>query len=79
MDSNSWADQWDSSNADPIAPCEKKKLGDGGNKSKYSKKMEDGFEKTKAAASNSMKKAKSGAVLSGRWIKDKYHKTTQKH
>ena len=83
MATNPWADQPDNKvddhHAEPIPPpCEKKKLGDGGNKGKYSKKMEDGLDKTKVAATNGMRKVKTGAVLSARWIRDKCHRTTQK-
>ncbi|KAJ0038808.1 hypothetical protein Pint_23083 [Pistacia integerrima] len=72
----SWADQWDSKENptanDPSASDTAKKGGDGGGgKSKYSKKVEEGLGKTKAAAVTGMKKAKLGASLSFGWIKQK--------
>ncbi|KAK3035796.1 hypothetical protein RJ639_034612 [Escallonia herrerae] len=70
----SWADQWDS-NPDP-AP-ETKKSGNG-TTSKYGKKVGEGFEKTKAVASTGARKVKEGTFAGLQWIKDKYHKTTQK-
>lgn len=80
MESNSWADQWDSrqDHDPPVPPKGKKTLGDDG-KGKYSRKMGEGFDKTKTAATNGMRKVKTGAVLSARWIKDKCHKNTEKN
>ncbi|KAG6650919.1 hypothetical protein I3843_06G071300 [Carya illinoinensis] len=81
MESNnsytSWADQWDYSNPDPV-PDTKNSSHGGGAKGKYSRKVEDGFGKTKAAASTGVKKVKEGASLGFHWIKDKYQNTTQK-
>ncbi|XVF84879.1 hypothetical protein PTKIN_Ptkin17bG0074600 [Pterospermum kingtungense] len=51
----SWADQWDYG-PDPL-PTEPSKSS-GGAKAKYSKKVEDGLGRTKAAAATGMKKAK---------------------
>lgn len=73
----SWADQWDTSEPKPI-PVSKRTLGDRP-KGKFSQKMEDGFDKTKAAASHGVMRVKVGATIGVRWIKDKYHKTTGKH
>lgn len=76
----SWADQWDY-NPDPV-PYETKKshgaAAAGGAREKYSKKVEEGFGKTKAAASTGLKKVKGGASVGLHWIKDKCQKTTQK-
>ena len=69
---SSWAEQWDSN------PEKETGGGDGGRKAKYSKKLGEGFAKTKAAASTGMKKVKGGASVGLHWIKDKYHKTTNK-
>lgn len=75
----SWADQWD---PEPMAynshqESGKKKLGsnDGGAK----KKVEEGLVKTKEVATVGMKKVKKGATVGFHWIKDKYHKTTNKN
>ncbi|KAK9276906.1 hypothetical protein L1049_006443 [Liquidambar formosana] len=81
----SWADQWDYNNPDPVP--ENRRSGDGGGggggdagaKAKYSKKLGESFGKTKAAASTGAKKVKEGASVGIHWIKDKYHKTTQKN
>ncbi|XP_077216863.1 uncharacterized protein LOC143851352 [Tasmannia lanceolata] len=70
---NTWADQWDYSNPDPIP--EKKESAT----NKYGKKVGNGFEKTKAVASTGMKKVKTGTTTGFQWIKDKYNKRTQKH
>ncbi|KAE8023394.1 hypothetical protein FH972_009093 [Carpinus fangiana] len=79
----SWADQWDN-NPDPV-PETKKSHGaasaggpGGGAREKYSRKVEEGFGKTKAAASTGLKKVKGGASVGLHWIKDKCQKTTQK-
>ncbi|MBA0819131.1 hypothetical protein Gohar_019791 [Gossypium harknessii] len=77
---SSWADQWDYS--DPAASngaANKKKSSSGGATAKYKQKVGDGLEKTKAVASTGMKKVKQGTSSGLQWIKDKYHKTTQKH
>ncbi|KAM7479940.1 hypothetical protein LguiA_028153 [Lonicera macranthoides] len=69
----SWADQWD--NGPDPAPAHVQT----GPRAKYGKKVGDGFGKTKAVASNGMKKVKSGTSVGIQWIKSKYQKTTQKH
>ncbi|KAL7192046.1 hypothetical protein ACSBR2_023987 [Camellia fascicularis] len=72
----SWADQWDY-NSDPLPTAETKKssgAGGGG----FGKKVGEGFGKTKVVASTGMKKVKEGTTVGFQWIKDKYHKTTQK-
>lgn len=76
----SWADQWDY-NPDPVPETKKSHGGDGGGgaRAKYSRKVEEGLGKTKAAASTGMKKVKGGASVGLHWIKDKCQKTTQKH
>ncbi|XVE84990.1 hypothetical protein DITRI_Ditri17bG0056200 [Diplodiscus trichospermus] len=71
----SWADQWDNG-PDPF-PTEPSKSSEGA-KSKYSKKVENGFDKTKAAAVTSMKKAKAGAAAGISWIKQNCSKKTHK-
>ncbi|PQQ03990.1 hypothetical protein Pyn_19355 [Prunus yedoensis var. nudiflora] len=71
---NSWADQWDYTNPDPLPVSETKNSS--GAKAKYAKKVEEGFGKTKEVASNGMNKVKSGAQSGFHWIKDKYQKTT---
>lgn len=65
----SWADQWDYSNPEPIPAT--KDIGHGGKKSN--------IEKTKAAAATGLKKVKEGTTMGFNWIKDKYHKKTQKN
>ncbi|EXB82660.1 hypothetical protein L484_027841 [Morus notabilis] len=72
----SWADQWD---PEPITVPEKRTPGGGSSKAQFSQKMEDGFDKTKAAASRGFVKVKNGTAVGVRWIKEKYHKTTGKH
>ncbi|GAB4845604.1 5' exonuclease Apollo [Ancistrocladus abbreviatus] len=52
--------------------------GGGGGTAKYGKKMEEGLVKTKEVAVTGMKKIKAGASVGFGWVKDKYHKTTQK-
>ncbi|PON53763.1 CDP-diacylglycerol-glycerol-3-phosphate 3-phosphatidyltransferase [Trema orientale] len=74
----SWADQWDTNEPKPAPVYETRTLG-GRPKGKYSKKMEDGLGKTKAAASRGIMRVKIGATIGARWIKAKYHKTTRKH
>ncbi|PON47600.1 CDP-diacylglycerol-glycerol-3-phosphate 3-phosphatidyltransferase [Parasponia andersonii] len=76
----SWADQWDY-NPDPI--YDPKKSGasssSSGSGGKYKQKVGEGLVKTKAVASSGVKKVKEGTTVGFQWIKDKYHKTTQKH
>ncbi|XP_030939086.1 uncharacterized protein LOC115963960 [Quercus lobata] len=74
----SWADQWDYSNPDPIPNAVDTKK-NGGTSAKYKQKVGEGLGKTKAVASTGMKKVKEGTTLGFHWIKDKYHKTTQKN
>ncbi|KAI3685174.1 hypothetical protein L6452_34410 [Arctium lappa] len=75
----SWADQWDH-NPDPLpaAANYNKKTGGGGMNGKYGKKVGEGFGKTKEVAAAGAKKVKQGTSVGLQWIKDKYHKTTQK-
>ncbi|PON86076.1 CDP-diacylglycerol-glycerol-3-phosphate 3-phosphatidyltransferase [Trema orientale] len=72
----SWADQWDY-NPDPVH--DPKKSGASGSGGKYKQKVGEGLVKTKAVASSGVKKVKEGTTVGFQWIKDKYHKTTQKH
>ncbi|EXC32249.1 hypothetical protein L484_004752 [Morus notabilis] len=74
----SWADQWDN-NPDPVYDAKKSSTGNGGAAVKYKQKVGEGFVKTKAVASTGVKKVKEGTSMGFQWIKDKYHKTTQKH
>ncbi|XVF09217.1 hypothetical protein REPUB_Repub07fG0073000 [Reevesia pubescens] len=74
----SWADQWDY-NYDPAPATTADKKKKSSNTAKYKQKVGDGLEKTKAVASTGLKKVKEGTSLGIQWIKDKYHKTTQKH
>ncbi|KAB1207822.1 hypothetical protein CJ030_MR7G024827 [Morella rubra] len=67
---NSWADQWD-----PEPMPGNKSRGGRGQKGKHSKRVEEGWGKTKAVASTGAKKVKEGASVSFHWIKDKCHKT----
>ncbi|CAL1357231.1 unnamed protein product [Linum trigynum] len=73
---DTWADQWDRN---------QENHGGGGNgsdaggKGKYSKKMEEGLNKTKEVANTGMKKVKAGASIGMLWMKDKYQKTTKKN
>ncbi|KAL3644536.1 hypothetical protein CASFOL_009716 [Castilleja foliolosa] len=62
----SWADQWD---PEPLHTYPNH------TKPKFSDKMD----KTKAAATTGVRKVKAGATASFHWIKNKYHKTTNKH
>ncbi|KAF8378336.1 hypothetical protein HHK36_029675 [Tetracentron sinense] len=71
----SWADQWDYSNPDLVT----EQNSTGGATSKYKKKLGEGFGKTKSVASTGMRKMKVGTSSGFQWIKDKYHKRTQKH
>ncbi|KAF8399342.1 hypothetical protein HHK36_015207 [Tetracentron sinense] len=57
---NSWADQWDYSNPDPVPDQNKK--GDGAT-AKVGKKVGEGFGKTKAVASTGIKKVKEGTTV----------------
>ncbi|KAK6931130.1 hypothetical protein RJ641_002923 [Dillenia turbinata] len=68
----SWADQWDY-NPDPVPETKKNETG------KYSKKIGEGVDKSKSAASTGVKKVKQGASVGFNWIKDKCHKTPQKN
>nr|GLL49866.1 hypothetical protein A4A49_24482 [Ipomoea trifida] len=70
----SWADQWD-----PEPLYEHKRNSNQSPPSKFSGKMGETFDKTKVVASTGVKKVKAGASASFHWIKDKYHKTSQKH
>ncbi|OMO77565.1 Alpha-N-acetylglucosaminidase [Corchorus capsularis] len=45
---------------------------------KYKQKVGQGLDKTKAVASTGVNKVKQGTSLGIQWIKNKYHKTTQK-
>ena len=73
----SWADQWDNG-PDPVpAAADTKKSG--GTTAKYKQKVGEGLGKTKAVASVGVKKVKEGTSVGFQWIKDKYHKTAQKH
>ncbi|CAN6902708.1 unnamed protein product [Brassica oleracea] len=49
------------------------------NTAKYKEKFGHGLDKTKAVASSGFKKLKTGSAVGFRWVKDKYHKTTNKH
>ncbi|KAF4391658.1 hypothetical protein CsatB_023059 [Cannabis sativa] len=70
--------QWGTREPKPVHSYEKRTLG-GRPKGKYCKKMEDGFDKTKAAASRGIMSVKIGANIGVRWIKAKYRKNTRKH
>ncbi|GAB2289554.1 hypothetical protein Dimus_023864 [Dionaea muscipula] len=77
-----WADQWDPSPALGGSPARSGPKGGGGGSTtaaKYGKKVEKGLVKTKDVAVVGMKKVKNGASVGFSWIKDKYHKTTNKH
>ncbi|KAI3513430.1 hypothetical protein L2E82_26752 [Cichorium intybus] len=74
----SWADQWDH-NPDPMPAANYDKKTSGvGMTGKYGKKVGEGFGKTKEVAATGAKKVKQGTSIGLQWIKDKYHKTTQK-
>ncbi|VVB09645.1 unnamed protein product [Arabis nemorensis] len=88
MNGASWADQWD--NSGDSAKGGRNGGGaivrsDGGgaasntNTAKYKEKLGQGLDKTKTVASSGFKKLKNGSALGFRWVKDKYHKTTNKH
>lgn len=66
----SWADQWDY-DQDSVPRHQGKK------KSSNSKKVGDGFDKTKSVASTGFVKVKKGTSLGFNWIKDKYDKRNQ--
>ncbi|XP_022878715.1 uncharacterized protein LOC111396533 [Olea europaea var. sylvestris] len=84
----SWADQWD---PEPMYNYDSNTKT--GGSSKYSSKVGDKFDKSKAVAITGMKKMKTGgsAAITGmrkvktgattgfHWIKEKYQKRTQKH
>nr|GLL49862.1 hypothetical protein A4A49_24482 [Ipomoea trifida] len=70
----SWADQW---GPEPLFE-EHNKMNDR-KTTKFSDKMSETFDKTKVVASTGAKKVKAGASAGFRWIKDKCHKTSQKH
>nr|GMD27631.1 CDP-diacylglycerol-glycerol-3-phosphate 3-phosphatidyltransferase [Ipomoea batatas] len=74
----SWADQWD---PEPLYHSNDRRNGGGSSasSSKVSGKMGETLDKTKAVASTGVKKVKAGASAGLHWIKDKYHKSKQKH
>ncbi|XP_050378015.1 uncharacterized protein LOC126795214 [Argentina anserina] len=76
-ETTSWADQWDYTNNNSSYPMDVKG-GEPGTAAKCKQKVGEGLEKTKAVASTGAKKVKDGAASGFQWIKDKYHKTTQK-
>ncbi|KAL3631072.1 hypothetical protein CASFOL_024056 [Castilleja foliolosa] len=67
-----WADQWD---PQPLYTSFPNHSNNSSSNSKFSGK----FDKTKAAAATGAKKVKAGATAGVHWIKQIYHKTTQKH
>ncbi|KAG2321254.1 hypothetical protein Bca52824_014467 [Brassica carinata] len=82
MNGTSWADQWD--NSAKGGRIGGGAINGGGTASnsktaKYKEKLGQGLDKTKAAASSGFKKLKTGSAVGFRWIKDKYHKITNKH
>ncbi|ESQ34894.1 hypothetical protein EUTSA_v10009213mg [Eutrema salsugineum] len=88
MNGASWADQWDNSGNSAkggrIGGGAVISSGGGGaasnsNTAKYKEKLGLGLDKTKAVASSGFKKLKNGSATGFRWVKDKYHKTTNKH
>ncbi|KAK3030069.1 hypothetical protein RJ639_037617 [Escallonia herrerae] len=75
----SWADQWDYDQDLALAEQTKKSIYNGGSRtSRYGKKVEHGYDKTKAVASTGVKKVKEGTSVGIQWIKEKYHRTTHK-
>lgn len=64
------------SNTDPVPECDQAKNSSGGAKTKYIKKVEEGFGRLKEKASNGVNRVKIGAHLGPQWIKDKYHNKT---
>ncbi|KAG6589470.1 Alpha-N-acetylglucosaminidase, partial [Cucurbita argyrosperma subsp. sororia] len=73
-----WADQWDYSDSKDVVTENTKKSGGGNTTTKYKQKVGEGLGKTKAVASNGVKKVKEGTSLGFQWIKDKYNKTAHK-
>ncbi|CAA3015756.1 Hypothetical predicted protein [Olea europaea subsp. europaea] len=76
MNGDSWADQWD--NGPDRLPEKKKSTGGGTTAAKYGKKVGESLGKTKSVASTGVKKIKEGTAVGLQWIKQKYHKTTNK-
>ena len=78
----SWADQWDPQatygNYDRDSKT-KKNNSNNGSGDGAKKKVEDGLAKTKEVATTGFKKVELGTSLGINWIKDKYHKSTQKN
>nr|GMD24257.1 CDP-diacylglycerol-glycerol-3-phosphate 3-phosphatidyltransferase [Ipomoea batatas] len=76
----SWADQWD---PEPLynykTTNDRRNGGGSSSSSKVSGKVGETLDKTKAVASTGVKKVKAGASAGLHWIKDKYHKSKQKH
>lgn len=72
-------DQRDGSNQDPASASETKKTSGSADcaKGNYTRKVEEGFDKIKAAASNGMNRVKIAAHLGLHWIKSK-SKTSRK-
>lgn len=76
---STWADQWDDG-SDPVYDYQQNTAKNKtSSTAKYKQKVGEGFDKTKSVASSGVKKVKEGTVSGFHWIKDKYHKTTQKH
>ncbi|CAH8390975.1 unnamed protein product [Eruca vesicaria subsp. sativa] len=83
MNGVSWADQWDNDSAKGGrvgggAVARSSGSGPASN-NKYKEKLGQGLDKTKGVASSGFKKLKTGSAIGFRWVKDKYHKTTNKH
>ncbi|CAN8304752.1 unnamed protein product [Cochlearia groenlandica] len=79
---SSWADQWDNSGGSAKgggAVARSNGAAPNSNTAKYKEKLGHGLDKTKAIASSGFKKLKNGSASGLRWVKDKYHKTTNKH
>ncbi|GMY18925.1 CDP-diacylglycerol-glycerol-3-phosphate 3-phosphatidyltransferase [Fagus crenata] len=68
--------KWDYSNPNPVPAAAGTKKS-GGRTAKYKQKIGEALEK--AVASIAVKKVKEGISVGFQRIKDKYHKTTQKH
>ncbi|EPS61171.1 hypothetical protein M569_13633 [Genlisea aurea] len=66
----SWADQWDPK------PMHTYPIPDAG---KSTGKFDETLDRAKDAATVGFKKVKAGTAAGIRWIKQKYHKTIQKH
>ena len=86
MNGTSWADQWDNSAKGGRIGGGAVSGGGGGGGApstsktgKYKEKLGQGLDKTKTIASSGFKKLKTGSAIGFRWVKDKYHKTTNKH